>query len=141
MPKLQEGIASCVPAFIQKAAVEAITNSQNAVEEMLAHYKRRRDILIDGLNNIPGISCIKSPGSFYAFANIKAFGKSSIEFAEELVKGAKVLVVPGSAFGTMGEGYIRTVFAASDEELKEAVRRIDRYVRENYACEVDKKTV
>lgn len=103
MPKLQEGIASCVPTFIQKAAVEAITGTQDTVEEMLGHYKRRRDILIDGLNDIPGISCIKSPGSFYAFANIKAFGKSSMEFAEELIKGAKVLVVPGSAFGTMGE--------------------------------------
>lgn len=141
MPKLQEGIVSCVPTFIQKAALEAITGPQDAVEEMLRHYKRRRDILIDGLNNIPGISCMKSPGSFYAFANIKSFGKSSMEFAEELIRGAKVVAVPGSAFGSMGEGYIRFIFAASDENLKEAVRRIDEYVRKNYVSEFSKKIV
>lgn len=132
MPKLQEGIVSCVPTFIQKAAVEAISKSQDSAKEMLEHYRRRRDILIDGLNSIPGISCIKSAGSFYAFANIKAFKKSSTDFAEEIMKEARVLTVPGSAFGTMGEGYLRLVFAASDEELIEAVKRIDEYVKANY---------
>lgn len=133
MPKLQEAIVSCVPTFIQKAAVEAIENSQDAAEEMLAHYTRRRDILIDGLNKIPGISCLKSPGSFYAFPNIKAFGKTSMEFAMDLLTEAKVLVVPGSAFGEMGEGYLRIVFAASDEDLKEALRRIENHLMKNYA--------
>ena len=132
MPKLQEGIASCVPTFIQMAGIEALTGSQDAVKQMKEDYARRRDILIDGLNNIPGITCKKSPGSFYAFANIKSFGKTSQEFAEELVKEAKVVVVPGSAFGSMGEGYIRLVFANSDENLREAVRRIDEYVRRAY---------
>jgi aminotransferase len=132
MPKLQEGIVSCVSTFTQKAAVEAITGNQDAVYRMIDDYTRRRDILIDGLNNIPGISCKKSPGSFYAFANIKSFGKTSQEFAEELVKEAKVVVVPGSAFGEMGEGYIRLVFANSDENLIEAVRRIDGYVKRAY---------
>jgi len=132
MPKLQEGIVSCVSTFTQKAAIEAITGNQDAVKNMIDEYARRRDILIDGLNNIPGISCKKSPGSFYAFANIKSFGKTSQEFAEELVKEAKVVVVPGSAFGEMGEGYLRFVFANSDENLKEAVRRIDKYVRKAY---------
>ena len=132
MPKLQEGIASCVPTFIQMAGIEALTGSQDAVKQMKEDYARRRDILIDGLNSIPGITCKKSPGSFYAFANIKSFGKTSQEFAEELVKEAKVVVVPGSAFGEMGEGYIRLVFANSDENLREAVRRIDEYVRRAY---------
>lgn len=132
IPKLQEGIASCVPTFIQVAAVEALKGPQTAVDNMIRDYTRRRDILIDGLNNIPGISCKKSPGSFYAFANIKAFGKTSMEFAEELVKEAGVVAVPGSAFGKMGEGYMRFVFANSDENLKEAVARIDKYVRANY---------
>lgn len=132
MPKLQEGIASCVPTFIQVAGVEALTGNQDAVKQMINDYARRRDILIDGLNNIPGIKCKKSPATFYAFANIKSFGKSSQEFAEELVKEARVVVVPGSAFGEMGEGYIRLVFANSDENLKEAVRRIDEHVRKNY---------
>lgn len=99
---------------------------------MVKDYTRRRDILIDGLNSIPGISCKKSAGSFYAFANIKAFGKTSQEFAEELVRGAEVVAVPGSAFGTMGEGYLRLVFANSDENLYEAVRRIKEYVEKTY---------
>lgn len=132
MPKLQEGIVSCVSTFTQRAALEAIKGDHSAVDGMIKDYIRRRDILIDGLNNIPGITCKKSPGSFYAFANIKSFGKSSEEFAEELVKKAGVVAVPGSAFGSMGEGYLRTVFANSDENLKEAVRRIDEYVRKTY---------
>lgn len=132
MPKLQEGIVSCVSTFTQKAAIEAISGSQEPVKHMMKDYTRRRDILIDGLNNIPGISCKKSPGSFYAFANIKSFGKTSQEFAEELLREAKVVVVPGSAFGEMGEGYLRLVFANSDENLKEAVRRIDEYIRKTY---------
>jgi aminotransferase len=132
MPKLQEGIVSCVSTFTQRAALEALEGSQDEVARMHSDYLRRRDILIDGLNNIPGISCKKSPGSFYAFANIKALGVSSEQFAEDLVKHAKVVVVPGSAFGSMGEGYFRTVFANSDENLKEAVKRIDEYVRKTY---------
>ncbi len=129
MPKLQEGIASCVPTFIQKAAVEALVGPQTAIGRMQADYSRRRDILVDGLNRIPGITCQKPPGSFYAFANIKSFGKTSQEFAEELVMGAKVVAVPGSAFGSMGEGYLRLVFANSDENLQEAIRRIDAFIR------------
>lgn len=132
MPKIQEGIVSCVSTFTQKAAIEALTGPQTAVDDMVVDYRRRRDILIDGLNGIPGFKCNKSPGSFYAFANIKEFGKTSMEFAEELIRGARVVTVPGSAFGKMGEGYLRLVFANSDENLKEAVRRIARYINETY---------
>ncbi len=132
MPKLQEGIVSCVPTFTQKAAIEAISGTQDTVKQMVKDYARRRDIVIDGLNNIPGITCKKSPGSFYAFPNIKSFGKSSQEFAEELVREAGVVAVPGSAFGNMGEGYLRIVFANSDENLKEAIRRIAEHVKKKY---------
>ena len=132
MPKLQEGIVSCVSTFTQKAALEAIRGGHIEVDRMYGDYYRRRDILIDGLNNIPGFKCKKSPGSFYAFANIKSFGKTSEEFATELLKNAGVVTVPGSAFGKMGEGYIRMVFANSDENLKEAVKRIDSYIRKTY---------
>ena len=132
MPKIQEGIVSCVSTFTQKAAIEALTGPQTAVDDMVANYRRRRDILIDGLNGIPGFKCNKSPGSFYAFANIKEFRKTSMEFAEELIRGARVVTVPGSAFGKMGEGYLRLVFANSDENLNEAVRRIAIYIKETY---------
>lgn len=131
MAQLQEGVASCVATFIQDAAVEAM-KSRTCVDEMVKDYTRRRDILIDGINAIPGFSCKKSAGSFYAFPNIKAFGKTSQEFAEELLVNAGVVTVPGSAFGEMGEGYLRLVFANSDENLKEAVRRIAAYVAKAY---------
>lgn len=131
MAQLQEGVASCVSTFTQVAAVEALKRT-DCVSQMVSDYTRRRDILIDGINAIPGFSCKKSAGSFYAFANIKAFGKSSQEFAEELLENAHVVVVPGSAFGEMGEGYLRLVFANSDENLKEAVKRIGEYVAKAY---------
>ena len=131
MAQMNEAIASCVSSFSQVAAAEALKSTE-CVEQMVADYTRRRDILIDGINAIPGFSCRKSAGSFYAFTNIKAFGKSSQEFAEELLTGAGVVTVPGSAVGACGEGYLRLVFANSDENLKEAVRRIDTYVRKTY---------
>jgi len=132
MPKLQEGLTSCVSNFIQMAALAAISGSQSAVEDMVVEYARRRDILIDGLNAVPGIQCMKSPGSFYAFPNIKSFGKSSFAFAEELLKEAGVVGVPGSAFGSMGEGYLRFSFANSDENLIEAINRISEHVKRKY---------
>ncbi len=128
---LNEGLVSCIPGFIQHAAAVAL-QSDECVKSMLADYTRRRDILVDGINAIPGFSCPKPRGSFYAFCNIKAFGKTSQEFAEELLTKAGVVVVPGSAFGDCGEGYIRLVFANSDENLKEAVRRIAAYVQSAY---------
>lgn len=132
--QLQEGMVSCVSSFSQKACAEAM-KSETCVQEMLADYTRRRDILVDGINAIPGFVCPKPKGSFYAFANIEAFGMSSQEFAEDLIEKARVVVVPGSAFGECGEGHIRLVFANSDENLKEAVRRIAEYV-EKYHPEV-----
>ncbi len=132
LPKLQEGVVSCLPPFIQKAAVEALRGPQHYVDEMVKHYARRRDIITEGLNSIKGFKCPKSGGTFYVFANIKAFGKPSEEFAKEILKEAKVVCVPGSAFGEMGEGYLRFSFANSDENLIEAVKRIKDYIDKAY---------
>jgi len=128
MPRIQEGIVSCVATFVQKAALEAWLGGDAAFAGMLRDYTRRRDLVVDGLNAIPGIVCQKPKGSFYAFPSIKSFGVSSQEFAEGLVKNAGVVVVPGSAFGAMGEGYLRVVFANSDENITEALKRIKEYV-------------
>ncbi|MDR1815704.1 MAG: aminotransferase class I/II-fold pyridoxal phosphate-dependent enzyme [Clostridiales Family XIII bacterium] len=132
MPRIQEGLVSCVPTFTQRAALEALTGPQDAVRAMLADYARRRDLMVDGLRAIPGITCQKPPGSFYAFPNISALGVSSQQFAEDLVTQAGVVVVPGSAFGSMGEGYLRVVFANTDENIAEAVRRIGDYVKSHF---------
>ena len=99
---------------------------------MVGEYARRRDILVGGLNRIPGFRCGQVSGGIYAFPNIRAFGKSSQDFAEELLEKARVVVIPGTAFGAMGEGYLRVVFANSEENLREALRRIDGYVRSAY---------
>lgn len=128
MPKLQEGIVSCVSHFVQDAAIEAIQNSSESVEYMRKEYARKRSIVIEEISKIDGLEYKASSGTFYAFVNIKASGMTSQEFAEKLVVNEQVLVVPGSAFGEMGEGYIRVVFAGSDDDLKEAFRRIKRFV-------------
>lgn len=132
MPIIQEGLAACVPGFIQRAAIEAIKGPQDHLKKMVESYEKRRDIIIDGLNNIPGFSCKKAGGAFYAFVNIKAFNKPSEDFAIELLREAKVALTPGSAFGENGEGYLRVSYASSEENLKEAVKRIETYVLENY---------
>lgn len=132
IPKMQEGIVSCLPAFVQEAGLAALQGPDGPVQDMVKKYAHRCNILIDGLNSIPGVSCLKPAATFYAFPNIKAFGKTSTEFAEELLKEAGVVTVPGSAFGSMGEGYLRLSFANSDENLKEAVRRIRAHVERIY---------
>ena len=128
LPKLQEGIASCLPEFTQVAATEAILHGDDAIREMHLNYKENRDLVLTELQTIPGLTCHTIAGTFYAFVNIKAFGKTSEAFAEDLIRHAKVLTVPGSAFGAMGEGYIRIVFAGSQDALREAFSRIRRYV-------------
>lgn len=127
--QLQESLVSCVSTFSQWAAIEALNAPPDAVQEMRSHYLRRRNLVVDGLNAIPGITCDMPAATFYAFANIKALGQTSQQLAENLITKAGVVIVPGTAFGNEGEGYIRIVFANSDENLLEALRRIDNYVR------------
>lgn len=133
MAEFREGIGFCVPPFIQDAAVEALNGSQELVENYLEAYDRRRHIIVDGLNAIPGFHCLKTEGAFYAFPNIQAFGKSSYDFAIELLEETHVAMTPGSAFGSMGEGYLRISFAQSEEVLQEAINRIAVYIKKkNY---------
>lgn len=128
MFKMQQAVASCLPLFIMQAGADAINGPQDCVEEMRKHYERRRDLLIDGLSEIPGMKCFKTEGSFCTFINIKSFGMSSWEFSKDLLINAGVMTVAGSAFGKMGEGYLRMCFANSDENIQEAVRRLKEYL-------------
>lgn len=115
--KLQENVVACAATPCQYAALEALTGPQDYVEYMVAQYKERRDIIVEKLNQIPGISCKKPKGTFYAFANIKGTGLSSDDFAMKLLEEKQVVVVPGTAFSDSGEGYIRISFATSREEI------------------------
>lgn len=129
---LQEALISCAPTFTQVAAEAALRESQDCVYRMNEIYSRRRSIVLEGLNDIPGVNCYPTGGAFYAFPNISSFGKSSEDFAIDLLKKGKVATVPGSYFGANGEGYLRLSFAASDNDLTEAIGRFRKYVLENY---------
>lgn len=127
MVRLQENMVACVSAPSQYAAVKALNLLEKA-EEMKDVYKKRRDVIVDGLNSINGISCYRPNGSFYVFPNIKALGKDSNTLANELLEKANVITVPGSAFGDNGEGYLRISYANSIENLITAVKRIKDYI-------------
>jgi aminotransferase len=128
MEKLMEHMVSGVTSVAQRAALAAIQGSQDCVRQMVERYAKRRDLVIDGLNSIKGISCIKPESTFYAFANISSFGMSSWEFARHMVEKHKVAMVPGSIFGDNGEGFVRISFATSSANLEEALKRIEKGV-------------
>jgi len=128
MFKMQQAVASCLPIFIMQAGADAINGPQDCVEEMRQQYERRRDLLYNGLKEIPGMKPFRTEGSFCTFINIKDFGVSSWEFSKELLVNAGVMTIAGTAFGEMGEGYLRICFANSDENILEGVKRIREYV-------------
>ena len=124
MTLLQESMGSSVTAACQIAACEAITGSQESVEGMRSQYERRRDILVEGLNQVQGFSCIKPGGAFYVFPNVKSFGISSQDLAVKILDQVQVLTTPGSAFGDSGEGYLRFSYASSEETIREGLTRL-----------------
>ena len=124
MMMLLQTTSSCVSAFVQRAGIAAIEGSQAPVIEMMAAYQRRRDLLVNGLNAIPGIQCHLPGGAFYAFPNISSFGLSSEEFADVMLKKANVALLPGSNFGSQGEGFVRLVYASSETNIQMALERI-----------------
>lgn len=130
MGLLLQTTSSCVPSFIQKAGIEAISGDQNPVREMMSTYKKRRDLLVKGLNEIKEIECLTPGGAFYVFPNIKATGLTSGEFAYRLLEQGKVGVCSGSDFGNSGEGYIRLCYATSETEIIEGIKRIKAFVQQ-----------
>ncbi len=114
----------CTAHFTQYAGLEAITGPQDWVDEMMAAYERRRNALVAGLNAIPGVSCQMPQGAFYAFPNVKEYGRSSDELANYILEKAGVALLPGTAFGEFGEGYLRIVYANSLDNIKQALERI-----------------
>ena len=114
----------CTAHFTQFAGVEALTGAQAWVGEMVAAYQARRDVLVAGLNDIPGVTCLKPQGAFYTFPNVKAFGRPSGEIAERLLQEAGVAVLPGTAFGRTGEGYLRIAYCNSLANIEAALGRM-----------------
>jgi aspartate/methionine/tyrosine aminotransferase len=115
---------SCTAAFTQWAGIEALTGNQSFIHDMMARFKEKRDMIVEGLNSVPGFSCQAPKGAFYAFPNIKKTNMSSQECAEHLLSKAGVAILPGTAFGPYGEGYLRFSYATTLENIGAAIMRI-----------------
>lgn len=115
---------SCTAAFTQWAGVEALTGDQSFIPEMMARFKEKRDRIVKGLNSIPGFTCLSPKGAFYAFPNITGTDMTSQECADHLLYKAGVAVLPGTAFGPYGEGYLRFSYATILENIDVAIKRI-----------------
>jgi aminotransferase len=127
MTKIHQYTIMCAPTMAQVAAIEALKSGQDDVTEMVEDYNHRRLVMVNGLRKI-GLSCFEPKGAFYAFPSIKSTGMSSEGFAEKLLMEEKVAVVPGTAFGKCGEGYVRCCYATSLKEIEEALDRIKRFL-------------
>jgi len=127
--KLVTNSVSCTPPFTQRAGLEALASAQSEVHHMVAEFRRRRDFIVKGLNEISGIRCLCPSGAFYAFPNIQSFGKKSSDLADYLLQEAGVAVLSGTSFGQYGEGYLRISYANSIENLGKAIDRIKEATR------------
>jgi len=129
MTKIHQFAIMSAPTVSQYAAVEAIKNGDEDIAKMLAQYDARRRIMVSGFNKI-GLTCFEPKGAFYAFPCIRSSGLSSEEFCERLLYSHKVAIVPGTAFGVGGEGFVRASYCYSVDHIKEAIRRIGLFLDE-----------
>jgi aspartate/methionine/tyrosine aminotransferase len=115
----------CTASFTQYAGIEALEGPQDQVQAALDEYQRRRDVLVTGLNALPGVRCRSPQGAFYAFPNLQAYGRTASWLADYLLEEAGVATLPGTAFGPRGEGYLRLCFANSMENIRQALERME----------------
>ena len=123
--KLMVNSVSCTSMAVQRAGLVALTGSQDEARGMVEAFRRRRDLIVDGLNAILGISCLRPKGAFYVFPNISSLGTSSKAFADRLLDDHGVAALSGTAFGDHGEGYLRLSYANSEANLVKALERIE----------------
>jgi aspartate/methionine/tyrosine aminotransferase len=122
--KLQTNATSCTATFSQLAGAAALRGDQSSVDRMAEEFHRRRDVIVDGLREVPGVTCVRPKGAFYVFPNITRTGYSSKALADRLLDEAGVACLSGTAFGEFGEGHLRFSYANSMENIQEALRRI-----------------
>lgn len=127
MMKIHQYAIMCAPTASQYAAVEAVKNGDNDIARMREEYNYRRRVIVDGFNKM-GLSCFEPEGAFYVFPSVQSTGLTSNDFAEKLLMQEKIAVVPGTAFGDSGEGFIRCSYAYSIANINAALERIDRFV-------------
>jgi len=127
MMKIHQYTMLCASSLSQKAALEALARPASDIGGMVQEYRRRRNFIAAAFADI-GLDCHRPLGAFYAFPSIARFGLSSRDFALQLLEEEKVAVVPGSAFGACGEGFVRCAYATSMDNVKEAMTRLKRFV-------------
>ncbi len=126
--RLVTNSVSCTAHFVQTAGAAALTGPQDEVGRMVEEFRRRRQVIVEGLNSIPGIRCVMPAGAFYAFPNISGTGLDSKTFADRLLDEGGVAALSGTAFGRFGEGYLRLSYANSIQAIETAIERIRRFV-------------
>lgn len=129
--RLVTNSVSCTASFTQMAILEAMNGPQDDANAMVAEFKKRRDIIVNGLNEIPGIRCAMPSGAFYVLPNIEGTGMKSRDFADRLLQEAGVASLAGESFGEYGKGYVRFSFANSAENIEKALDRIGKFVAKN----------
>ncbi len=127
--RLVTNSVSCTASFTQAAMLEALEGPQGSSYDMVSEFKARRDVIVNGLNEIPGIRCAMPQGAFYAFPNVEDTGMSSQEFANLVLEEVGVACLSGESFGKFGKGFVRFSFANSTKNIEEALERIDRFVK------------
>ncbi len=129
LTRLMTNANSCTAAFTQIAGAEALLGDQSEVDNMVAEFRERREIIVNGLNETTGVSCRTPKGAFYVFPNFSSFGVSSTELEHRMMEEAGVACLAGTAFGNMGEGYLRFSYANSRQNIQEALNRIGEFVK------------
>jgi aspartate/methionine/tyrosine aminotransferase len=129
MELLLQTTSSCVTPFIQRAGIEAIKGPHDEVNKMMAEYRARRDLIVEGLNALAGVRCLKPGGAFYVFPNITGTGMDEITFANVMLEEAGVALLPGSNFGDAGSGYVRLCYATDRSNITKGIERMNRCLR------------
>jgi aspartate/methionine/tyrosine aminotransferase len=124
LTRLMTNSASCTATFVQLAGLAALEGDDASVRTMVEEFRHRRDLLVDGLNRLPGVTCTRPRGAFYVFPNVKGLRRPSKEIAQHLLDEGGVALLWGTAFGEFGEGYLRLSYAASREALERALERM-----------------
>ncbi|HEX7078736.1 MAG TPA: pyridoxal phosphate-dependent aminotransferase [Candidatus Eisenbacteria bacterium] len=127
--RLATNVYSCATSFVQRVAPTALGGPQDEVKAMVAEFRRRRDVIVEGLNAIPGVSCRKPAGAFYVFPNVQGLGIKSSDLESQLLEEGGVAALSGTAFGAHGEGYLRFSYANSVENIREGLKRFEAFAQ------------
>jgi aspartate/methionine/tyrosine aminotransferase len=128
--KLMANSASCTASFVQIAGVAALRGPQEPSQRMVAEFRRRRETVVTGMNDIQGLHCTMPSGAFYVFPNIQALQRSSAEVAARLLDEAGIACLAGTAFGSYGEGYLRFSYASSEDNIRNMINILNKYISE-----------